>query len=353
VTALGHNFGSTMGRIAVAGSRGSVDVELIVASWSDGQVVAYWPDAMSAGTYRLAIATHGNGRDPGGSDIIDVTIVERRNLSAGPAGPAGATGPQGPQGPQGIIGPTGAVGPGGPTGAPGPAGPQGPDGAGFQWKGSWNAQAQYSSGDVVEHDGSSFVTMENTVGSEPPLSPWHVMAAAGEAGAAGPAGPAGPQGIQGATGALGPQGLPGPQGLQGPQGPMATVGTSSVALAGTTLTGSFQIIPSTLTAIAPAQGTVNALVNAEGDLVLNAGTGTQALIEVHLVIDGAVVRLLRVATANYSFSGAPSAWHLGIIQTLAPGSHDIHVEARTLFAVGGSVTLNVAAGNLSVALLTQ
>jgi hypothetical protein len=49
----------------------------------------------------------------------------------------------------------------------------------------------------------------------------------------------------------------------------------------------------------------------------------------------------------------PSPWHLGIIKSLEPGSHEFHVEAEILFPFAGTVTANAAPGNLSVALLRQ
>jgi hypothetical protein len=393
ITALGHSFGSQIGRVALTGSRGSVDMELVVISWGDGQIIAFLPDATPAGTYRLAIVTSGNVRNPGVSDIIDFTIVKRSpgvqgaagppgaTGQAGPAGPQGADGAQGPGGPQGPVGPqgpTGAQGPIGPLGPQGPAGPQGEQGAvgaggsGFAWKGSWDSQAQYVSGDVVEHNGSSFVVMVPITGNEPPASPWQLTAAVGEAGAAGPAGPTGPNGGDGSQGAQGPVGAQGPEGPrgadgpqgaigpigapgpQGPAGPAAAVGATAVPLDRMAVTGALQTIPSMVTMTVPPATIVSALVNAEGDLSSTGGPGTQALIELHLVIDGQIVRILRTSVVNLVIGGAPSGWHLGTIQSLPPGQHIFWVEAKTLFVAGGAVaTVDLTPGNLSVALLRQ
>ena len=57
VTITGHDFGQTTGRVGLVGSRGSVEVELIVLGWDDEHVVAHVPTALAAGTYRLAIVT--------------------------------------------------------------------------------------------------------------------------------------------------------------------------------------------------------------------------------------------------------------------------------------------------------
>jgi hypothetical protein len=103
----------------------------------------------------------------------------------------------------------------------------------------------------------------------------------------------------------------------------------------------------------PAGVTVNALVNAEGDIASFGGVGTQVIVELKLVIDGVAVRLLRTSTMNYSLNGMPTGWHLGTIQALGAGSHEFHVEARYTFQNGETVKANVAPGNLSVALLRQ
>jgi hypothetical protein len=209
---------------------------------------------------------------------------------------------------------------------------------------------------VVSDGGSAYVTLEPVSGGEPPAAPWQLMAAAGRDGETGPAGPtgaagnAGPQGAVGSTGAPGPIG---PAGPQGPEGPAAAVGATAVSLLSTPLTATLQALASSVTMTVPAGVTVNALVNAEGDVASTGGTGTQALIELKLVIDGVVVRLLRTSTMNYSLNGMPTGWHLGTIQALGAGSHEFHVEARYTFSTGGTVTANVAPGNLSVALLRQ
>lgn len=364
ITTSGHGFGVATGQVGLVGSRGSVEMDLAIASWTDRQVVAFLPPALAAGTYRLAVVTRGNGRNPGGSDIIDLTVADTSGASAqaGPAGPAGPTGAAGPAGPAGAAGPTGATGPAGPAGPTGPTGAQGPVGAtgpGFQWKGSWDPQVQYASGDVVAHNGSSYVTMEPLPGDEPPGTAWHLMAAAGRDGAAGATGPTGPQGadgLPGGTGPIGPIGPIGPTGSAGspgPAGPAATVAANALALTSLVLSGTYQVVSTPMTMTVPDGVTASALVNAEGDVVLNAAPPNQALVELHLVIDGVVARNLRTTVTNYSLAGMPGGWHLGTIQTLGPGPHEFHVEARVLFSLSGTVTLNNLPGNLSVALLRQ
>ena len=212
------------------------------------------------------------------------------------------------------------------------------------------------SGDVVDHEGSAYLTTESTTGNAPPGSPWQVMAAAGPAGAAGSIGSDGPQGPTGPQGPDGPQGPTGPQGPAGPQGPpgpAAAVRAIAVSMVNVPLNGTFQVIPSNLNIPTPPGGDVSAIVNAEGDILLTAGPGNQALVQVNLWIDGVVVRTIRTSVVNANFGNMTSAWHLGTIQTLSPGPHEFHVEARALVALGGVVSVNSTPGNLSVALLRQ
>jgi collagen type VII alpha len=185
--------------------------------------------------------------------------------SQGPAGAVGAMGPMGlsvqgatgPQGQQGVSGPagaTGAVGPQGtmgesvqgPMGSQGPMGVAGPAGSpGLVYQGAYSSEGNYSLGDVVVFQGSSYVSLTGfNVGRTPGVSPayWGVLTAQGPAGATGVQGVGGPMGAQGLLGPVGPpgstgaqgaqgiageaggQGIPGTAGAQGLQGPMGAEG---------------------------------------------------------------------------------------------------------------------------------
>jgi len=167
----------------------------------------------------------------------------------GPAGVAGAAGATGPQGPAGPAGATGAMGPAGPPvnflggwlagtsyaagsavsyggtsyialaanvgrepdvspaywavlaqggaagapGATGAAGPQGPAGAvGVNFRGAWSLATGYQANDAVTFDGSTYLALTGSLGSEPDAAPaqWVVLAAKGAAGPTGPTGAA-------------------------------------------------------------------------------------------------------------------------------------------------------------------
>src|SRR4051812_36577264 len=110
VTITGYNFGALAGRVALIGSRGTVEAECVVESWSDDVVVAHLPSGLAPATYRIGLATHGSGVNGAGasrSDRIDVSVIPHIAGAAGPQGPAG---PAGPEGPQGQTGPQGATG---------------------------------------------------------------------------------------------------------------------------------------------------------------------------------------------------------------------------------------------------
>lgn len=144
---------------------------------------------------------------------------------AGQQGPAGATGMIGPQGLTGAIGPQGSTGAAGPqgqpgaTGATGAVGPAGSSGAGgLAYQGTYGSTQNYSLGDVVVWQGSSYSSLiAANHGNTPGLSSqqWGLLASQGAAGPAGANGAPGTPGLQGLTGSVGPNGPAGPQGPQG------------------------------------------------------------------------------------------------------------------------------------------
>jgi hypothetical protein len=111
LTIEGHGFGSKTGRVALTSTRGRVEVELAVSSWTDERIIVYLVPSLEGGTYRLSLMTAGTRWMAGQTDAIDLTI-----------GVQGPKGDPGPKGDAGMQGPTGLVGPIGP---PGPQGQQG------------------------------------------------------------------------------------------------------------------------------------------------------------------------------------------------------------------------------------
>lgn len=149
------------------------------------------------------------------------TGVQGPQGAQGPAGAQGATGPQGSQGPQGARGATGPTGATGVTGATGSQGPAGPAGQGLNLIGPYSSSRNYSLGDVITWNGSSYVSLTSpNHGEQPDQSPtfWMVLAAQGATGTTGSIGPTGTQG------SVGPQGPAGPTGPQGPAGPIGQAG---------------------------------------------------------------------------------------------------------------------------------
>jgi hypothetical protein len=104
----------------------------------------------------------------------------------------------------------------------GEAGPDG--GAGVAFAGTWQSHLSYDEGDIVEHEGSSYVAITDVSSGLEPPSPgaWQILALKGDTGPQGPPGLTGLQGPPGPPGEAGPAGEPGepgPQGAQGPPGP--------------------------------------------------------------------------------------------------------------------------------------
>jgi hypothetical protein len=112
-----------------------------------------------------------------------------------------------------LQGPKGDTGPEGPAGARGPAGAAGSFVASF--KGAYSDTAQYAVGDIVEHNGSSWLATSLPVlgnAPNPQHTEWTKVTSKGAEGSVGPAGGVGPAGPKGDKGDPGIQGQPGPQG---------------------------------------------------------------------------------------------------------------------------------------------
>jgi len=95
------------------------------------------------------------------------------------------------------------------------------------WRGVWSGATTYAQGDVVQFEGSSYISLtDDNTGNVPDTSPssWALIAQRGDTGATGSQGPMGPQGEPGPPGEQGPVGPPGPQGLTGATGPVGPTG---------------------------------------------------------------------------------------------------------------------------------
>ncbi len=147
--------------------------------------------------------------------------------AAGSPGAKGDDGTAGPIGPAGTNGTAGAVGPEGPAGPVGAAGTPG-----LTFRGVYSSVTNYTVGDVVFWNGSSFASLTTANhGNTPDQSPasWSLLTAQGAqgaAGATGATGPAGPQGLPGSVGPNGPKGDQGSQGIAGQAGAQGIAGAS-------------------------------------------------------------------------------------------------------------------------------
>lgn len=64
---------------------------------------------------------------------------------------------------------------------PGPTGPSGPDGD-MTWNGVWDLNTSYLINQVVQHQGSSYVAINNNTNSQPPSVNWELVASKGDQG---------------------------------------------------------------------------------------------------------------------------------------------------------------------------
>src|SRR3954454_2017829 len=130
----------------------------------------------NVGTIRLIDPTL-----PSGNLMSHCTSLETP-VSWSQKGPPGAPGLAGAAGAAGKDGSDGKPGVDGKDGQPGLAGAKGDPG--LRFRGAWNQFVDYSSGDVVQLGGSSWVATESACcGAEPGISgKWSVVAAAGASG---------------------------------------------------------------------------------------------------------------------------------------------------------------------------
>ena len=223
----------SQGLPGVSGTGGGIAYRgtyVAVTSYGVGDVVQW------GGSSWVSLVAGNVGSAPGNSALtwgmLAAAGAQGPTGLLGPQGPmglsmSGATGPQGQPGVAGQAGATGAAGPQGATGESmqGPMGPQGPVGAigpagspGLVYRGAYSSEGNYSLGDVVVFQGSSYVSLTGfNLGQTPGVSPayWGALTAQGPAGATGMQGGGGPMGAQGMLGPVGPPGSTGSQGAQG------------------------------------------------------------------------------------------------------------------------------------------
>jgi len=118
--------------------------------------------------------------------VCQRTVAEVRALARvpGPRGEAGATGAQGAEGPRGL---TGEIGPRGERGLPGA------DAHPWRHRRSYEPARIYEAGDVVAHDGGSWLALQDDPGALPG-SGWAQLTVRGQRGKPGDRGPPGPEG---------------------------------------------------------------------------------------------------------------------------------------------------------------
>ena len=112
------------------------------------------------------------------------------------------------------------------------------EGDGFIWQGVWSSTFNYQVDDVVGYQGSSYISLGNSINIAPTSSngslSWGLMAASGSVGGIGATGVAGAPGSTGGAGATGLQGPPGGTGATGIAGSPGATGAGVTGATGLT-----------------------------------------------------------------------------------------------------------------------
>ena len=165
----------------------------------------------------------------------------------------------------------------------------------------------------------------------------------------GPPGPEGPPGPPGMDGLDGRDGEPGPPGPAGPAGPAGTTGQDIFEVLGTgqlvvsSQTTSYTLVPGLSTFVnVPDNARVH--VHTDGGLQCTQAGSAYSVVDLAIVIDGAVAAQRRVVAANTSTVGQIVAnWSFGRTFTLTPGTRQIEVHAKVGDQNG--VPANVSSGS--------
>lgn len=189
-------------------------------------------------------------------------------------------------------------------------------------KGTWVDGLKYDRLDIVEYEGSSYLSVKES--NTYPLddtSYWQLLAAKGEQGLQGEQGEQGiqgtegeqgPQGEHGDPGIQGIQGIEGPQGIQGPQGPQGEPGETpdtSIFLVkdSTDNQGDLSITHDDVTIVASGntaiQTTGNTAIKSTGN-ISSVSSASQSITGNNVTITGAG-NVLSVGSSGLLYNGEP------------------------------------------------
>ena len=100
-------------------------------------------------------------------------------------------------------------------------------------------------------------------------------------------------------------------------------------------------------------GTTNVHLEADGDVMATGGPGTYCLFELRLVVDGVAVRTVRSQVLNMGAGNQSNTWRMHALTSVSAGSHEAHVEVRSLATNANPVTLNFMSGRISAVVIRQ
>jgi hypothetical protein len=118
----------------------------------------------------------------------------------------------------------------------------------------------------------------------------------------------------------------------------------------TSIGSNLQALTNDLSFSTPAAETQMALIEAEGTLMLNAGSGTSTIVELRLVVDNNPIEAIRTEVANYIAGNMSNAWHLHALQPLPGGTHEAHVDAHVIAGTTSVQVNNTNPGRLTMLL---
>lgn len=136
-------------------------------SWQQGTSYMEGVIVEHEGSSYVSIAEDPSSVEPPDENYWQLVALRGADGEDGDPGPQGPAGQDGEDGEDGDDGKDGEQGPAGPRGLTGEQGPFGLDGEGFAWKGDYASSTTYERNDVVHHQGSAWVAVEDDPASDP------------------------------------------------------------------------------------------------------------------------------------------------------------------------------------------
>jgi hypothetical protein len=96
---------------------------------------------------------------------------------------------------------------------------------------------------------------------------------------------------------------------------------------------------------------VNALIEADGELSLQASSGSSSMVDVQVLVDGVVQRTVRTSVLNFGLGNNSNGWSIHMLKPLTPGTHTFCITAKIVVGASSVIVNFTNPGRLSVVLL--